>query len=735
MNATLRFARRAASLLLLVAGCGGDPPAKAPRPSPAPSAPAATPPAEAGPPRAPVRPVTNRFFGVDVVDPYQWMEDAKAPDLGPWLAAQNDHARAYFARLPARDAIAKRLRELDVGVDEVRRVGAAPGPRGERTFWLKCPGGCAISRLYVREGGGPERLLYDPATESGAGGQLSLEVIAVSPDGAHVALGTAPGGSEQGDVRVLEVATGRFLPDRIDRINFAYWGYVSWVDGRRFLYNRSPQTAPDAPRAEKLKNLRSYLHALGGDPARDQAVLGAGVSPRAPMQDTWVASIDVAAPYAFATVQRGSDPQKTLYVAPLAQLAGDRTPWRQAAAYEDEITDFAARGDELYLLTRQSAPRYKVVRTSLSRPDFARATTVVAESERVLKGVAAAKDGLYVVSTERGLGRVARLAWGETKPADLPLPVEGSAHVYSVDPRRPGVEVVQASWLSSARVYAVGGGKPPADTGLKPPSPIDVSAFEAVEVEATSADGTRVPLSIVHRKGMRRDGSSAAFLRGYGAYGSSIEPSFDPHNVAIVERAVYAVCHVRGGGELGSEWYEQGRKQNKHHTWEDFIACADYLAANKYSAPGKIVGLGYSAGGLCAGNALVHRPDLFGAVILHRANGNPLRMTNPFMLVETGSAETKEGFEGLYAMDPYHHAREGVRYPAVLLTVAMNDARVPHWHATKLAARLQASTASGRPVLLRVEGVGGHGVGATGSQGIEEEADMIAFGLAEVGAR
>ncbi|HEU4406267.1 MAG TPA: prolyl oligopeptidase family serine peptidase [Polyangiaceae bacterium] len=725
---------RLAFALLLAASCqGGGPPAPAgPAPAPAPveSAPA---PAAEGPPRAPVRPVTDAYFGVNVVDPYRWMEDPDSAELPEWMGEQSNHARAYFRRVARRDALAKRLRELDARGDEIESFGVVQN----RLFYVKRAAGGGAG-LYVREGpAGPERLLFDPASEAAPGARVSIDLWAASPDGAHVAVGTSAGGPGAGAVRVLAVATGAFLPDRIDRVNFANFGIVTWLDARRFFVGRTAKPEPGA--SGGAEGVRVHLHTLGADPEREPPFFGRGVNPRVALDEGWAPVVEVVAgvPYVFATVRRAPDPQMSLYVAPVSQIGGaaDKVPWRKAADYDDQITDFAARGDELYLVTHKGAPRSKVVRTSLSRPDLASAATAIGPGERVVRWLFAAKDALYVHSTERGLARVSRLAWGQAKPADLPLAVEGSVRFAGNDPRRAGLYFWQTSWLSRQRLYRhEGGASPPADAGLAPPVAGDLSAFEAVEVEATSADGARVPLSIVARKGLRRDGSATAFLEGYGAYNNALDPLFRPHNVALFERAVYAVCHARGGGELGRGWHEQGRRQNKHHTWEDFIACAEYLAANQYSAPGKIVATGYSAGVLCAGNAVVRRPDLFGAVVLRHGGPNPLRSAaaspSPAFAAELGTPATKEGFEALYAMDVYHQVRDGVRYPAALLIVGSSDARTASWGMTKLAARLQAAGAGGRPVLLRVERSGGAGA----SPAADEFADAIAFGLAETNA-
>jgi prolyl oligopeptidase len=276
------------------------------------------------------------------------------------------------------------------------------------------------------------------------------------------------------------------------------------------------------------------------------------------------------------------------------------------------------------------------------------------------------------------------------------------------------------------------------DTGLVTPSSVDFSQMEAEEVFATSYEGTRVPLSILHKKGLTLDGSHPTILTGYGAYGLSLEPGFSPTALAWLERGnVLAIAHVRGGGEYGEAWHLAGEKLTKLNTVFDFIACAEYLINQQYTAPKYLAGRGGSAGGMTVGGALTWRPDLFSVILDQVGVSDTLRVeltpNGPPNISELGSVQNEEGFHGLYAMGAYFHVRDGTAYPAVLFTTGANDPRVAPWQMTKMTARVQAATRSDRPVLLRVDYDAGHGMGSTKSQNEMLTADLWSFALWQMG--
>jgi prolyl oligopeptidase len=484
------------------------------------------------------------------------------------------------------------------------------------------------------------------------------------------------------------------------------------------------------------------VHKLGANADADAEVLGPGFSPRinvGPAEQPYVFNVP-GSRYAVAMVINGTQRELRLYSAPLAALSGKDTPWIPLAEAADEATDFTIAGDEIFLMTHKDAPRFKVVRAALGG---GAGVTVIPQGDAVITGLAAAKDALYVRQMTGGLSDLVRLGFGaDAKPVKVKLPFSGDIGSLSADPRVPGVVFNASAWTKFGGYYAFDPKTGAvADTKLQPQGPYDnPNDLVATEVRVKSHDGTMVPLSIVHKKGIKLDGRNPTILWGYGAYGISQTPFYRPTFLPWFERGgIFAVAHVRGGGEYGEQWYKDGYKATKPNTWKDAIACAEWLVANQYSAPAKIAIMGGSAGGIYVGRSITERPDLFGAAIDAVPVSDALRAefsaNGVANIPEFGTVKEEAGFKGLHAMSAYHWVKDGTPYPAVLLTTGFNDSRVPAWQAGKMAARLQAATSSGKPVLLRIDYDAGHGIGSTKKQAYEERADVLAFLLWQFGAK
>ncbi len=690
------------------------------------------------PPVAPVHPVTNTYWGTKVVDPYQWMENEADPEFQSWMKGQNDATRRTLARLPGRAALQQRIEALSNAGTLVYQVSTA----GPYVFYLKQAPADDNAKLYVRRGlQGDERLLVDPEKLGSKTVHYSIDWFVPSLDGRHLAYGTSPGGSEDSTLGVLDVANGQPMAERITRARF---GVTAWTpDGKSFFYSRLADLPAGAPPGDKYKKAMIFRHVLGSRPDGDddRAELGFGLSPAVPVaaDELPLLSISPASPWALAIVQKFVKNEFTVYAAPVAALAGAATPWRKVAGEADDVTNLSLHGDDIYLLTHRNASNFKVVRTRLDKPDMAQATVVVPAGTAVLKNLAAARDALYVQTLDGGIGGVLRVPFGAGKPEAIALPYQGAIGEFSVDPDQPGALLKLTSWTEPQLWYRYDPitGRT-ADTGLRARSPVDYSAITSVEVKARSADGTLVPLSIIHRRDLKLDGSAPTILEGYGAYGVTLDPGFNPALLAWLERGgVFAVAHVRGGGEYGEDWHRAGQKLTKPNTIADFIGCAEYLVRQRYTVPAKLAGQGGSAGGITVGGALTQRPDLFAAIIDNVGVSDSLRIelspNGPPNIPEFGSVTTEDGFKGLYAMSAYHHVKDGARYPAVLLTTGIHDPRVDSWQMAKMTARLQAASTSGKPILLRVDYDAGHGIGSTKSQGIAEMADEWSFLLWQFG--
>ncbi len=686
------------------------------------------------PPVAKKVPVSDTYFGRTVVDPYRWMEAPGNPDLLAYLKAQNDRTRAILDSMPGRAALVTRLQQLAETTNTSSGVVVHHGTY----FYEKLPPGANSVKLYVRVGAnGAERVLVDP--DAMAGPRVAISQFLPSNDGTRVAVVLAPGGSENGVLHVLDVKTGTMLPDASDRSDF---GAVAWSDdGKTVYYLRRQELKPGDPPVAKYLNVRTYAHVIGQPGASDVAVFGAGVDSALAVPPTVFAAFAVSpeTPYASGVLINGVDRFATVYVAPKSAIGNPATiPWRQVIARDDLVTSAAVHGDTIYALTAKNAPRFKVVSFKVGQT-FAQAVDVVPAGSRVIDNVATASDALYVQSRENGLARATRIAYDGTR-SEIPLPVNGTIAGLATEFDRPGFIAQLESWTDSPRWY----GYDPAthalvDTKLDPPSPVDYSGVVADEVRVPARDGVMVPLSIVHRRGMKLDGSNPTLLYAYGSYGISSDPSFSPGRLAFLERGgILAIAHVRGGGEYGEEWHLAGKDANKINTIYDFIDCAKWMIAQHYTSPGKLGARGGSAGGITMGGAITRDPADFAAVLDEIPVSDQLRIetspNGPPNVPEFGTVTTKQGFENLYATSAVQHVVPGTHYPAVMLTTGINDPRVDPWQAAKMAATLQDANAGPRPILLRVDYNGGHGlIGGTKSQAVDLSADEYSFLLWQFG--
>jgi len=686
----------------------------------------------------PAKNVAETFHGTVVDDPYRALEDTKNADVSAWMKAHAGHARSTLEGLAGYAALRARITALDEAAEA--RVGEVRRTPNGTLFFTRRGAKENTYKLYVRQPSGTETLLADPDDwQKDSGKPHAINYFYPSTDAKYVAFGVSAAGSEDASIYTLETATRKRIGKPIDR---AQYPGISWrPDGRSFFFWREQKLEPGMPATERYQNSRLWLHRLGEDADRDTLVLGPGVSPRVdvPRTDFPYVIVTPGSRYAVAGVFAGVQREITLYAAPLASVGKPGTPWVKICDRADKVTDFAVKGDDIYLLTYAPSPRYAIVRTALAKPDLRSAATVVPASDQVLFSIATARDALYFEARDGAVKRIKRLAWNAKAPTEVKLPLEGAASLMSASPAANGAIVSLAAWTRAQEIFSVDAAGKAINTKLQPLGKYDApEGLVATEVKVKSHDGTLVPLSIIHRSDVKLDGSNPTLLYGYGAYGITEEPSFRATRTAWFERGgVYAVANVRGSGVYGQDWYKAGYKATKPNTWKDLIACAEYLIAQKYTLSAKLGILGGSAGGILVGRAMTERPDLFAAVVPAvgaldtiraetTANGIP-------NIPEFGTVKKEDEFRALLAMSSYHHVKPGTPYPAVLLVHGVNDSRVDVWHSSKMAARLLAASTSGKPVLLDLDYEGGHGIGETKAQRQRQISDIYAFLLWQAG--
>jgi prolyl oligopeptidase len=686
-----------------------------------------------GPPSARTVDARDEFAGRTWADPYRWMEGPANAEFISWLEAQGQYAAQELARLPGRQELLVRVRELGLGTSII----SSPVRVADKLFYSATPAGAQVARLMVRDPDGTTRVLIDPATLV-AGGHASVDNFNPSPDGRFVAYNLNPGGSEITSIHVLPTDGGAELPDTLERV----WGEfaATWLpDGSGFFYT---QMAEPVAGVDPMFNKRARLHRLGTPVAKDPAVLGHGIGNTMtfePQEFTVAIRVPLGSSWMIAR-GGGARPEQRIAVARLSELdssGAGNTPWKIVAGYEDAVRGGSIHGDRLYLLSHKGAPHRRILSVPLERPHLAEARVEVDESEDAsIEDFAFSRDALYLHELVGGHARVRRRPWRASALTTVELPYAGSIDNLSGDPRKDGVVLDLSGWTQPTEILAYDpGSKQLSATGLGTTTPADPRQFLAEELEIASKDGARVPLSVLQKKDLGRDGSHPTIVFGYGGYGVPLTPWFSPSLMAWLERGgVFAVCHVRGGGEKGEAWHEAGVRNHKQNGVDDFIACGEHLVRQGYTSPARLAAQGASMGGVLIGRALTERPELFAAALIGVGILNPLRIVHAEnganQLAELGSPDTDTGLRGLIEMDPYLHVAPGVAYPAVLFTVGLHDARVSPWMTGKMAARLQASSSSGRPVLVRVDADAGHGIGSTRDQVYAERADQWSFLLA-----
>jgi prolyl oligopeptidase len=667
----------------------------------------------------------DEYFGTKVADPYRWLEDLESAATRAWVAAQNGVSRPALDALPARAAIHRRLGELW----SYERYGLPRvAPSGARVY-ARHDGLQNQPVLYVEDGGAAPRVLIDPNGWS-ADGTEAMADWKLSPDGRHVAYAVQSGGTDWVEYRVLEVATGKVLDDRVRGVNFNFdFSRIFWRGGNGgFFYSRFPDppaSAPGAPPA--ITHQKVYYHRLGTDQKSDVLVYE---RPDQPGWFVWGEATDDAR-YLLVYVEQTEDSAKQVFV---RDLGTGKQP-RLDAPLQPLVKDWGgnyylvgSRGSTLYLRTSAKAPRYKIVAVDLRKPGQWR--DVVPESADVLLDATFANGEIVASYLHDASTRLRRFSLNGEPRGEIALPGLGTAALTA---RADRAELFYSftSFNRPVTIYRHDLASGKAEAFHPPKLAFDPAAYVTEQVFSTSRDGTKIPLFITRRKDLS-PGPAPALLYGYGGFNIPLTPVFSVPNLVWMERGgVYVQASLRGGSEYGEAWHEAGMLGHKQNVFDDFIGAAEYLIQTQRTTRAQLAVKGRSNGGLLIGAVVNQRPDLFAAANAGVGVLDMLRY-HKFGIAyawagDYGTSDTADGFRTLRAYSPVHNVRDDTAYPAMLVTTAERDDRVHPLHSFKYTAALQAAQSGDSPILIRVETRAGHGAGTALSKQIEENADVLAF--------
>jgi prolyl oligopeptidase len=672
-------------------------------------------------PPTPVSDATETLHGETFPDPYRWLEEGESPTTRAWTEAQNALTRAYLDAAPGRDRLRDRL-------DQLLAIGAisVPNPVRGLYFYQRRDGRQNQPVLYVRQGvHGEDRVVIDPNALDSSGA-VALDWYYPSDDGRLLAYGLSENGSEQSVLHLLDLDTGTALDDRIPHTRAAD---LAWLpDGAGFYYTRYPSPG-EVPPGEEHYHRSIYFHRLGSDsrldplifkPAEKEHWPSVGISP----DGRWLV-IGVARTFDQTDLYLQDLPAGTAPVAVAKDLP---------SSFEGEV----AHG-RLFMRTNLDAPTYRLYAVDPERPSREEWRELVPpRPDAVLEGVRVSGSHLALSYLERASSRLRLTDHDGRRMREVVLPALGSLFGAGAEWDGPELFFGFSSYTVPPGVYRIDLETGRQELWRQVEADVDPAAFEVSQVMVRSRDGTGISMFLVHRTGLVRDGNNPVYLTAYGGFNISMTPAFSRSLLLWLERGgVVAIPNIRGGGEYGERWHQEGMLGRKQNSFDDFIAAAEWLIEQGYTRPARLAAAGGSNGGLLMGAVLTQRPDLFRAVVIQVPLLDMLRyhrfLIARLWIPEYGSAEDPAQFPWLRAYSPYHHVRDGVPYPAVLLATAESDTRVDPMHARKMAARLQAATSSPRPILLRLESRAGHGAGKPLNKVLEELTDTWAFVFSEVG--
>ncbi len=681
-------------------------------------------------------PIVDNYFGTKIIDNYRWLEDMDKPEVQTWFKEQSDFSNSIINKINGRDELFTHMKEIqgmygDICDNVIQR--------GDIYFYTKQKKGEKLSKLYNRLiKDGTERLLFDPETIMSG---IQVMKFTVSEDGKKMAISLSKGGAEICEIRILDIVEKKLLPEIIGPV-WSEFNFEFTEDGTALLYTKMSSRDPSSE--DLLKKSKASVHINGTNVRDDEIIASIEKCPELNILPEQFPKVYFSKDYKYIFLDLGAAKiEKLVYYASASELKQKKINWRPLIKFDNEVTDFCTIGDQLYFLTHKDAPNYKIGVKTLEDIDFANAKIIVSESKKIIDwgSIQHSKNYIYYSLSDGINEEIFQIDPKSLITKKLPMP----KGVNRCDPfngrQNDQLLIYNKGWLTPNTVYEYD-----AQTGLLLKSGwLDIGSkfpnyeelYEVKEIEIPSHDGVMIPLTVIHPKNIKFDGSNPCFISGYGAYGFSIQPRFVKEAIVLLEQgAIIAYAHVRGGGEKGAMWHKAGQKDTKPNTWKDFIACAEYLVKEKYTVPQKLIGSARSMGGILIGRAITERPDLFAVAIVEVGCTNALRseitQNGSNQIPEIGTLQNEQDCKNLIEMDAQNKVKKRVNYPAVLIHTGINDSRIVPWMPGKFAGILQNSSISDRPVLLHVNYDNGHFTNDLDVT-FHDKADMYAFALWQIG--
>jgi prolyl oligopeptidase len=660
------------------------------------------------PPETPREEVKETLNGVEITDPYRWLEDQDSSKTRAWIEAQNKFTQSQLATLPGREEISNRLSQL-VKIDTL----SMPSHQGNRYFFSRKRADEELSSLCVREGAnGKDEVLIDPRPMS-PDGTTSVSYMGFTHDGKLMTYGVRKGGEDEVEVHVYDVDTRKEMSDRFPKARYSGFSFVK--DNSGFYYSKY----------DSAIGPRVYYHTLGKELASDQLVFGDGYKPGTNVS----AAVTDDGHYMVLYVAYGSAGTKTdVYFQDLVK----KTPIVPLVNDVDAVFGASFAGDTIVIQTNWNAPNGRVMVADAGKPARDQWREIIKTGDSVIQSVSLAGDRMFVKYLENVNSRVLAFDLAGKSQGEIKFPTLGSVSAVGGEWGVNDGYYAFSSYHVPQTIYRYDVSKGTSEVWWRAQAPVESDRLVTEQVWYKSKDGVKVPMFLVHQKDMPLDGNRPTYLTGYGGFRSSSTPAFNASAVLWAEHGgLYAVPNLRGGGEFGEDWHKAGMLDKKQNVFDDFTGAAEWLVASKYTKPDRLAIAGGSNGGLLVGAFMTQRPDLCRAVLCSVPLLDMLRyhkfLVAKFWVPEYGSADDPNQFKFLYAYSPYHHVTKGTKYPAVLFVSGDSDTRVAPLHARKMCALMQWANGSDRPILLHYDVTSGHSGGKPISKVIEDRVDELAF--------